>query len=522
MGDYHDLYLKTDVLLLRDVFEAFIDMCMRYYGLDPCHYFSGLGLSWDAMLKMTGVVLEHISDIDMYLFIEKGMIGGISYIGKRYAKANNKYVEGYDATADDSYIMHFDANNLYGWSMNQYLSYGGFKWMSKSEIGKFKLNPVSATSDEGYILEEDLEYPDEFHHLHNDYALAPQKIKVTDDMLSRYCSNMAKKYDVKLSDVKKVIPIFWAREKYIVHYKNFQLYTSLDIKVLKVHRILKFKQSCWMKKCIDFNTQKRMAAVNKFEKDFFKLMNNSAFGKTMENLRNRIDVKLLNNAEKYLKWVSRPNFVSQKIFDETFVAIHMKKVTLTLIKPIYVGFIVLELSKTLMYDWHYNYFKKKFDCNLLFTDADSLMYEIKSNEDVYEKLYADKDLFDFSDYSRDSNFFDASNKKVTGKMKDEMRDKVIFEFVGLKSKMYSILTVDDEEKMRAKGVNIKLRHAEYKKTLFDGLIMRHNMKRIQSKKHELGTYDVCKISLSCFDDKRYRLDDGITGLSYFHKDIRDE
>ena len=375
----------------------------------------------------------------------------------KLAKANNKYVEDYNATAGDSYIMYFDANNLYRWSMNQYLSYGGFKWMSKSEIDKFKLNPVSATSNEGYILEVDLEYPDELHHLHNDYPLAPQKIKVTDDMLSRYCSNIAKKCDVKLSDVKKVIPTFGAREKYIVHYKNLQLYTSLDIKVLKVHRILKFKQSCWMKKYIDFNTQKRVAAVNKFEKDFFKLMNNSAFGKTMENLRNKIDVKLINNAEKYLKWVSRPNFVSQKIFDENFVAVHMKKVTLTLNKPIYVGFIVLELSKTLMYDWHYNYFKKKFDCNLLFTDTDSLMYEIKSNENVYEKLYADKDLFDFSDYSRDSKFFCASN-----------------------------------------------------------------MKRIQSKKYELGTYDVCKVSLSFFDDKRYWLDDGITGLSYFHKDIRDE
>ena len=114
MVNYHDLYLKTDVLLLCDVFETFIDMCMHYYGLDPCHYFSALGLSWDEMLKMTGVVLEHISDIDMNLFIEKGMIGGVSYIGKRYAKANNKYVEGYDATAGDSYIMYFDANNLYG------------------------------------------------------------------------------------------------------------------------------------------------------------------------------------------------------------------------------------------------------------------------------------------------------------------------------------------------------------------------------------------------------------------------
>ena len=239
----------------------------------------------------------------------------------------------------------------------------------------------------------------------------------------------------------------------------------------------------------------------------------------MENLRNRIDVKLVNDAKKYLKWVSRPNFVSQKLFDEYFAAIDMKKLVLTLNKPIYVGFAVLELSKVLMHDWHYNYFKKKFDCRLLFTDTDSLTYEIKSNEDIYEKIFEDKDLFDFSDYSKDSKFFDDTNKKVIGKMKDEMAGKVITEFVGLKSKMYSLITVDNEENSREKGVNIKLRHAEYKKTLLDGLILRHNMKRIQNKKHKLSTYDVCKIFLSCFDDKRYWLDDGITGLSHFHKDI---
>ena len=158
------------------------------------------------------------------------------------------------------------------------------------------------------------------------------------------------------------------------------------MKVSKIHRILKFKQSRWMKKYIDFNTQKRMTANNKFEKDFFKLMINSVYGKTMENLRNRINVKLVNSLKKYLKLVSRPNFVSQKLFDESFAAIHMKKLVLTLNKPIYVGFTVLELSKVLMYDWHYNYFKKNFDCKLLFTDADSLTYEIKSDEDIYEKI----------------------------------------------------------------------------------------------------------------------------------------
>ena len=168
--------------------------------------------------------------------------------------------------------------------------------------------------------------------------------------------------------------------------------------------------------------------------------------------------------------------------------------------------------------WHYNYFVKKFDCSLCFTDTDSLVYGIKGVDDIYEKVHEDKELFDFSDYLKESKFYDDSNKKVIGKMKDEMGGKVVSEFVGLKSKMYSLVTIDDGEKVRAKGVNKNLRHDEFY-VLFDKKVIRHNMKRIQAKKHRLGAYDVCKVFLSCFDDKRYVLDDGVTSLAYGHKDI---
>ena len=127
MGDYHDHYLKKDVLLLADVFEKFIKTCLKYYELDPCHYFSSLGLRWDAMLKMTGVKLEKISDIDKYLFIEKGLRGGISYIAKRYAKANNKYMNDYDPKKLSTFMSCFDMNNLYGWAVSDYFPYDGFQ-----------------------------------------------------------------------------------------------------------------------------------------------------------------------------------------------------------------------------------------------------------------------------------------------------------------------------------------------------------------------------------------------------------
>ena len=131
MDDYHDLYLKTDVLLLADVFEKFINTCLGYYGLDPCHYFSSPGLSWDAMLKMTEMELDLISDIDMHLFIQKGMRDGISYVAKRHSKANNKYMK------ESKYITYLDANNLYGWAVIQYLPYSGFKWLNQKEISDF-------------------------------------------------------------------------------------------------------------------------------------------------------------------------------------------------------------------------------------------------------------------------------------------------------------------------------------------------------------------------------------------------
>ena len=184
LGEYHDLYLKTDVLLLYNVFEKFINTCLNYYGLDSCHYFSSPGLAWDAMLKMAGIELELISDIDMYLFIETAMRGGISYIAKRYSKANNKYMKDYDNAEKTIYFMYFDENNLYGSAMTEYLPYGGFEWMTEKEINNFDLSSVRKDSPEGHILELDFEYPIELHDYFDDYPPAPEKLKVTNDMLS--------------------------------------------------------------------------------------------------------------------------------------------------------------------------------------------------------------------------------------------------------------------------------------------------------------------------------------------------
>ena len=159
MGEYHDLYLKSDVLLLTNVFENFRKTCMQYYKLDPCHYFTSPGLSWDAMLKMTDIKLGLIIDIDMFQFIEKGMRGGVSYIANRYGKANNKYMKEYDEKTPSKYIMYLDANNLYGWAMSQYLPTGGIRWLTEKEINKIYLAKYKKDSKKGVILEVHLECP---------------------------------------------------------------------------------------------------------------------------------------------------------------------------------------------------------------------------------------------------------------------------------------------------------------------------------------------------------------------------
>ena len=194
-------------------------------------------------------------------------------------------------------------------------------------------------------------------------------------------------------------------------------------------------------------------------------MINCVYCKSMENIRKRINIKLINDSKIYLKCVSKPNFISQKTFDKNFVAIHQIKTVLTLNKPIYPGFCILELSKLFIYRFHYDYACNNFDARLLFTDTDSLVYEINS-DNVYEQCFKDKNLFDFSRYQKNSGYCDISSKKVLGKMKDEFNGVKIVEFVGLKSKMYSLISSDDKEVNKAKGINKKLRHNKYLDVFF--------------------------------------------------------
>ena len=523
MGDYCDLYCRTDVLLLADVFETFRKTCMGQYSLDPAHYYTSPGLSWDALLKKTGVELELLTDYDQHLFIEKGLRGGISKVSKRYARANNPLIEGYNSSKPNTHILYLDANNLYGWAMSQPLPTGGFKWVDGCDKLAETITEHPADSHEGFILEVDLEYPEELHNAHNAYPLAPERMVVKKEWMSEYQHELL---DVGV-EVEKLVPNLYNKNSYVLHYRNLQLYLSLGMKLTKVRRALRFQQSRWMEPYIRLNTELRKKATSGFEKDLFKLMNNSVFGKTMENLRKRVDVKLVRADEddRLRRLIASPSYARANIFDNDLAAIQMHKSRLLLNRPVYVGMSVLDLSKHLMYDFYYNELKKQYGehCQLLYTDTDSLLLEIKT-EDVYKDMGANADLYDTSDYPKDHPQYSEENKKVVGKMKDECAGRLIAEYVGLRPKMYSILEADGGNIKKAKGVKksvVKknITHRQYKEALFGRKTYRHGMDVLRSEHHIIFGQHLNKISLSPFDSKRWIAKDGVETLAYGHDEL---
>ncbi|GET65611.1 uncharacterized protein LOC114537920 [Rhizophagus irregularis DAOM 181602=DAOM 197198] len=521
MQDYHDIYLKTDVLLLADIFQNFREMALKKYGLDPLWYYSTPGFAWDALFLMTGQRLDLITDQDMYMMVEQGLRGGISMVSKRYARANNPGMGEGKWTADKpkSSILYLDANNLYGWAMLQYLPTGNFHWIKEeNELSniqrQIESNEIPDNSSEGYILKVKLEYPQVLHSQHTDYPLAPERMKVKKEWLSKKQQEIIARSGQRYTPTDKLIPNLFDKDEYVVHYRNLQYYVSQGLVIKKVYEAIKFEQAPWMKPYIEFNTAERAKAKNDFEKDFYKLMNNSVFGKTMENLRKRVRVSVVQpqtHPKKYKKLTSDPAFKSRKIFSENLVAIHRRKVEVMLNRPTYVGMSVLDLSKLCMYQFYYDTLKVRYGekIQLCYTDTDSLLVQIQT-EDINADLIDMADQFDFSDYPKDHPVRKALgdktdiNMKIPGKFKDECNGAVIAEFIGLRPKMYSILKVGDETTnpkhgiRKAKGVPSKVvkkefHHERYNKALFDP---KHNdtvtFRAIRSDRHAINVIEMSK------------------------------
>ena len=430
--------------------------------------------------------------------------------------------------------------------MMQYLPTRGFRWI-KDEYSLNKLKSqinnglIKDNTNEGYILRVKLRYPENLHASHTDYPLAVERMKVKKEWLSPKQQELIQRSGQRYVPTEKLIPNLFDKDEYVVHYRNLQYYISQGMVLEHIYEAIKFEQSPWMKPYIEMNTALRAKAKNDFEKDFFKLMNNSVFGKTMENLRKRQRVSLvqpISDPKTYKKLTSDPSFKSRKIFSENLVAIHQRKTEVNLNRPTYIGMCIFDLSKLCMYQFYYDTLKARYRgrVQLCYTDTDSLLVHIET-EDINSDLIDMADQFDFSDYPVDHPVRQSlgeekikANKKTPGLFKDECNGTIIMEFIGLRPKMHSILKAGDDATnpkhgiRKAKGVPSKIvkkefHHERYNKALFDP---KHKDKvtfcTIRSDKHSIYTLEVTKVGLSSMDDKKWIAPNGITMLA--HGDYR--
>ena len=397
LGEYHDLYVQSDTFLLANVFEDVRNMCIKVYQLDPAHFLSLPGLAWQACLQKSNVELELLTDYEMLLMVEEGIRGGICHAVHRYAKAKNKYMKNYYINKESSYIQYLDANNLYGWAISQKLPVNGFKWIKDtSKIDEKFIKNFDEDNYKGYILEVDVKYPKILPDLHSDLPFLPERMKI--------------------DKCKKLVCNLYNKKKYVGHVRSLKQVLDYGLKLKKVNRIIEFDREACLKNYIDRNTELRKIAKNDFEKDFFKLMNNAVFRKTMENVRKHRDIKLVATDNRRSKLVSEPNYHTMNCISENLAIIEMKRTKVKMNKPIYLGFSILEISKLLMYEFWCDYGKPKYGdkVKLCYKDTDGFIINIKT-KDFYKDIANDVEkTFDTSNYEVDRPLTKGKNKKVIG------------------------------------------------------------------------------------------------------------
>ena len=410
----------------------------------------------------------------------------------------------FDPKSESSYLQYLDANNLYGWAMSQPLPTGGLKWV---DVNPNEISELATRTDKGYLLEVDVSYPKELHNQLNDLPFMCERIEI--------------------NGVENLVPNLRDKKNYVIHIQELNQVLQHGLRLDRIHRAIEFDQLPWLKTYIDFNTQLRMAATNDFEKDFFKLMNNSVFGKTMENIRKHRNIKLVTTEEKNLHTIMKPNFKSGVLFGENLMGCEMGKIKVVMNKPVYLGQAILDLSKIVMYEFHYDYMAPKYGLEklkLCYMDTDSLVCDIKT-EDFYEDIADDVPArVNTSGYCPNQPLSVGLNKKVIGLMKDELGGKIMTEFVAMRPKLYSYEKLGGLEDKKCKGlkkciVKKTLTFEDYKTCLFSDSTEYRSQLMFRSAKHEVHTIKVNKVALNRDDDKRISRKDGISTFARGHKDL---
>jgi hypothetical protein len=349
-------------------------------------------------------------------------------------------------------------------------------------------------------------------------------------MLSPFTQALGMATDRTSDKVEKLVPNLMDKDKYVCHIKNLQYYVKSGLVVEEVYQVISFKQEAWLKEYIDFNTRMRAKATSDFEKAFYKLMNNAVFGKTMENVRNRITIDLVTDPKRAMKVTSDPRYQTHIAFDENLVGVHRSKTEVVLNRPIAVGVTVLELSKLIMLRFHYDVMMSRYGpehCKLLMTDTDSLVYQVTTG-DIYRDM-AEPEFFkefDTCDYPKDHPLYTKAREKQLGFMKDEHNGVPVVEFVGLAPKMYAC---DDHGKAKgvSKTVSKKLKASDYRAVLDASIqVVRGDlsvkpfttadMMAIRASRHEMYLIRQRKIALNAYDNKKMVAKDGVSMYAYGH------
>jgi len=526
LSDYTRLYCHLDVLQLAEIMFEFIAEVQTDFGLDVTNYISIPQLSFDAMLKMTGVKLDHITDMDMALCLENGIRGGVSYVSTRSV----------DIDRDGGEIGYFDYNNLYGWAQRQKLPVSDYAWVPDDELETLDITQIPDDADTGYILEVDLEYPTHIRDKHRHMPMAPEHLDIFHPDLSEYskqCLNVTQlnRAARERYHSHKLCGTFYPKKKYLVHYRNLKFYLKHGLVVTKTHRIISFRQSAFTKDYIDFCGEKRRTAISPFKQRMAKLYVNGNFGKFIQNVRKYINVKFVKKEALAAKYVGRPNFICFRVLTDSLVVIFLKQKSITLDRTFSIGFSILELSKLLMFECFYDIILPRFhrkNVDLILSDTDSFILHLRnhSKRDIQIKL---RDIMDFSNLKPNHEFYDTSRAKVPGYLKDEIPNGRILECVAPKSKCYalrsetnSVTTIEKKCKGITKPRVKRLKIESYRECIVSKVKIKATMSRIRVKDHAISTVLQHKICLSSFDDKRYLLRCGKHSYPYQIEPLSDK